>query len=174
MNGRLLKRYVGVCVFLKVGDGVGLENENFAVPGSGGGATVPWYRPTTPPAQTATEKIVWGLGKFLLSAGESVNSAWDMALDAALRMLKTGGAIYDSAAGVVGYVPLLGYGASGVGEAIKVSLAVTESNVKHDMDARKRAFETLNQKLTDGGRRLYGPTTGINAAVANPVVFPAN
>lgn len=136
----------------------------------GGGATTPFapagIRNAAGTVKTAAEKIVWGVARFLLSAGETVNSAWDVGLDSALGLLKTGGAVYDSVAAAVVHVPVFGFGAAGVGEAIKTSLAVAESNAKHDMEVRKEAFATLNNKLSQTGIRLYGPTA------ANPVVFP--
>lgn len=115
-----------------------------------------------------TEKMAWGVGKFLVGAGESINYAVDVALGAVLGLLKAGGRAYDSVAVRVGHVPVVGFSAAGVGEAIKTALEALDSDVKHSMHVRKNAFETLNRKLAVSGARLRREQPPASTAVVFP------
>jgi hypothetical protein len=80
-------------------------------------------------------------------------------------LVKTGGAAYGAIADRVADVPVIGYVAGGVGEAVKTTVGAVESNARHDVETRKRAFAELNAKLNESGARLSG--RGV-------VVFPTN
>lgn len=134
------------------------------------------YKPAAPGDSwtAAAHRALWSVGKFLLSAGESVNTAWDAALSTAVRLLKTGGAAFDALVSRVGRVPVLGFGASGVNEAIKASVDTVESNARHDTAARRRAFAALNRQIDESGARLSGRPRWLDHAAAGTVVFPRN
>lgn len=117
---------------------------------------------------TLTRRALWTVGRFLLSAAKSANRAWDVALDAAVDLLKAVGAACGTVAATVGRVPVLGFGASGVNEAIKAAVAVTESNVGHDMRTRENAFAALDRQMDESRARLSGDT----AAAAAVAFFP--
>lgn len=122
----------------------------------------------------AVHRALWNVGKFLLSVGESFNTAWDVALNTVVSLLKTGGAAFDAVVSRIGRVPVLGFGASGVNEAIKASVDTVESNARHDTAARRRAFAALNSKIDESGARLSGRTGWLDqaATTAGTVVFP--
>lgn len=105
-----------------------------------------------------TRRALWTVGRFLLSAAKSANRAWDVALDAAVDLLKAGGAACAAVAATVGRVPALGFGAGGVNEAIRTAVAVTESNVRHDMRTRENAFAALDRQMDESKARLSGDT----------------
>lgn len=125
------------------------------------------FKSLTRDTVNTSHKVMWGVGRFLLSTGESVNFVWDAVLNTLVDLLKTGGRAYGAIADSVAGVPVIGYGASGVREAIRASLTAMESNARHDTETRKQAFAELNAKLTESGSRLSGHTPGT-------VVFPAN
>lgn len=124
-------------------------------------------------ARTA-ERMVWGVGKVLLTVGETVNDAADVVLNFVLGMLKAGGATYDSMTARLRQVPVLGVGVTGINEAIKTTLDVMDSDVRHGVDNRKRAFDTLNRKMAASGSRLSSSaaTSAAAAAPPNTVTFP--
>lgn len=147
--------------------------------GGVGGQTVGTYRvldafaTLTRQAAKASESALWTAGKFLLSAGETANYAWDVTLTAALNLLRASSAAYDGLAAKIGHVAVLGFGASGVNEAVKAALDVAESNAKHDMAARKAAFATLHRRMDASGTRLSGNTATVVRPIDDAVVsFP--
>lgn len=171
-----------VCTF-KVSNAMSLENQEFAVNKNGLlSAFVPskffnnaqnTFLSTTEDSWRIMHRVLWSIGKFFLSAGESFNSAWDVALSSVLSLLKTGGVAYNAVVSRIGHVPVLGFGASGVNEVIKTSLDVVESNAKHDMAARRKAFVMLNHKINESGTRLSGQSDRpLNHA--STVLFPQN
>lgn len=156
--------------------------QDFAVSGNGSasaGNQSPWSPNVLSDARNAfgslgretvntTHKMLWGLGKLLLSAGESVNFVWDVALNAVLSLLKTGGAAYGAVAEKVADVPIVGYGAGGVREVISATLGAAESNARHDMQVRRDAFAALAAKLEESGKRLSAGGTAPEGAVRFP------
>jgi len=185
--------FLYVC-FIKVGGGMPLEKREF--PDTAPGAH-PRVTSSTPPfrlweaAQRAaaaltrdtarvSDRVLWSLGKMLLSAGESVNYVWDAALKASVQLLKAGGAACGSIAERLANVPVIGFGASGVHEAVGVAVNAVASNVAHDSLVRSQAFATLNAKLNDSGARLRpatgetgapAPATTVNGQQQGPVSF---
>uniref|UniRef100_A0A2S2NI45 Uncharacterized protein n=1 Tax=Schizaphis graminum TaxID=13262 RepID=A0A2S2NI45_SCHGA len=104
-----------------------------------------------------SDRVLWNAGKMLLSAGGAVNRVWDAALRASVRLLKVGGAACGSVAGRLSRVPIIGFGASGVSEAVNVAVDVVAENVAHDTLARGQALAKLNAKLDESGARLRRP-----------------
>lgn len=156
-----------VC-FIKVGSATPLEKREFPETEPGPPPPGTW---STPPfrllevAQRAaaalvrdtarvSDKVLWSLGKMLLSAGESVNHVWDAALNASVQLLKAGGAACGSIAERLAHVPVIGFGASGVHEVVGVAVNAVASNVAHDSLVRGQAFAALNAKLNESGARL--------------------
>lgn len=97
------------------------------------------------------KKLLWGLGKFLMSTSESISFMWDVALNSVLGLLKTGGEAFNTVVTKIKEIPVLSFGADGINEVVKTSLDVIESNTKHDIETRKMAFTTLSQKLSQSG-----------------------
>ncbi|XP_060847581.1 uncharacterized protein LOC132927136 isoform X2 [Rhopalosiphum padi] len=121
-----------------------------------------------------SDKVLWNAGKMLLSAGGAVNHMWDAALHASVRLLKVGGAACGSVAGRLAHVPIIGFGASGVSEAVNVAVDAVARNVAHDTLVRSQALAALNAKLDESGARLRPATageTGGPAPAAGPVTF---
>lgn len=160
-----------VC-FVKVSSAIPLEKREF--PGTEPGQTPPTAASTTTiqlleAARRAaaslaldtgrvSDKVLWSVGKVLLSASESINYVWDVALHASVRLLKAGGAACDTVAGRLAHVPVIGFGASGVREAVGAAVDAVASNVAHDMRVRSQAFAALNAKLNESGARLRPAT----------------
>lgn len=119
-------------------------------------------------------KMLWGIGKFILSTSESANFIWDIILNSILNLLKTGGATYNAVAAKISQVPVLGFGANGVNELIKTSLDAMESNAKHDMETRKNALATLNQQMIESGAKLSVKTDTNPSTNFNTIFFPSN
>ncbi|XP_015365213.1 PREDICTED: uncharacterized protein LOC107162717 [Diuraphis noxia] len=117
-----------------------------------------------------SDKVLWSIGKMLLSAGESVNYVLDAALKASVRLLKAGGAACGSIAERLAHVPVIGFGASGVHEAVGVAVNAVASNVDHDSLVRSQAFATLNAKLNESGARLRPATDEAGAPASATTV----
>lgn len=147
--------------YFKVGDAMTLGNQQFMVNGGGGhSANSGQEAVASLSGQTVrtANRVLWGAGKFLLTTGEALSNAWDATLNVVLRLYRAGSAAYDVLTSRVGHVPVIGFGAGGVGEAIHASLNVAESTIRHDLEARRQAFQSLRRKMTDAGDRLSSGT----------------
>lgn len=172
----------------KVGRAMPLEQQEFAGINEAGntnsllssfispslfGNTQQTFKTFTQETAKTSEKMLWTVGKFLLSQGESVNFLWDVALKTVLNLLKTGGDAHHAVTAKINHVPLLGYGASGIDEVIKTSLDVIEKNVNNDIQVRKNAFASLNREIQNSGSRRFHQTSLPPANNKNSVVFPS-
>lgn len=125
-------------------------------------------------ASTTSHKMMWGVGTFLLSTGESVNFMWDVAMNTLVNLLKTGGDTHHVVATSVSDVPFLGYVVSAIDEVIKTSLEAMVSIVNHDVEVRKRALDSLKQKMAESRAKLSGRTnfTTNKSNNNNVIIFP--
>ncbi|XP_025190938.1 uncharacterized protein LOC112591358 isoform X3 [Melanaphis sacchari] len=114
-----------------------------------------------------SDKVLWSTGKMLLSAGETVNYVWDATLQASVRLLRAGAAACSSIAGRLAHVPVIGFGATGVNEAVSVAVDAAAKNAAHDTLVRSQALATLNAKLNESGARLR-PAVGPAATATDP------
>lgn len=140
-------------------------------PAAAAAATTDAWSPLGSLTRTAltAERMVWGVGKVLLTVGETANDAADVVLNFVLGLLKAGGTTYDSMTARLRNVPVIGVSVAGINEAIKTTLDVMDSDVRHGVEIRKQAFETLNRKMAASGSRLSSSAV---AAPSNSVTFP--
>ncbi|XP_050527376.1 uncharacterized protein LOC126897651 [Daktulosphaira vitifoliae] len=98
-------------------------------------------------AVKASEEMLRGVGRLFLATGESINFVWDFGISSVLTLCRIGSEAYNQMVQAVEDLPVLGFGARGVDEAIKTSLKVAEYSAKQDMEARKTAYGHLKQKI---------------------------
>ncbi|XP_022169411.1 uncharacterized protein LOC111033122 isoform X2 [Myzus persicae] len=177
-HNRSLMIILLVAYIIRVGSGRPLEEREFPEPPQPGTSSTPPFRLLDSAQRTAealardtarvSNKVWWTVGKLLLSAGESVNHLWDAALNVSVQLLKAGGAACGSIAERLANVPVIGYGASGVHQAVDVAVNAVASNVAHDSMVRSQAYAVLKAKLNESGDRLR-PSTVETSAPAAPL-----